>query len=487
MSSPLESLKKNKKVPLNSLGRLNNNAPYRKSSCNPDALLNNTLQNHAEHTRSDKDNNRSGKHFQAPSDMELLSSMAGRLAQTEQQLRLCTREIIDKDKKIRILEEKVQLLEKARGYGSETVHDLERKCKSLQEQVHDMEEFLADYGMIWVGPDNIPSGGAVDEFDVEPPSDTRQASRNTPGLWNPEFSVASKSFEVDFNLVVKNVNELNMLSGGDSAVISRTRGGATLKVRDPVPLTLYANGILMFSGPFRPYSDNTTQRCVQDIMDGYFPSELQTRYPDGVPIKVIDKREVVFNDRRTEILFPGSGQLLDSDKQTPSRYDSKTKIHTLDEMTQNPDSKVSVDKFLQNLPPSVIRNGKIIDVRSGIADSLKSSSESLGENQVSLIDTPVVQEIKARAQSGGERPLSGHQVTTLRIKSEKGDQTYILKLKFTDTIASVRKYINKVRPDLCNHYYIKTSFPNKVHDNHTLTLEQAGLVPNATLHILVRG
>ena len=32
-----------------------------------------------------------------------------------------------------------------------------------------------------------------------------------------------------------------------------------LQVRDPVPLCLYANGILMFGGPFRPYSDPVTQ------------------------------------------------------------------------------------------------------------------------------------------------------------------------------------------------------------------------------------
>ena len=31
------------------------------------------------------------------------------------------------------------------------------------------------------------------------------------------------------------------------------------QVRDPVPLCLYANGILMFGGPFRPYSDPVTQ------------------------------------------------------------------------------------------------------------------------------------------------------------------------------------------------------------------------------------
>ena len=55
---------------------------------------------------------------------------------------------------------------------------------------------------------------------------------------------------------------------------------------DPIPLTLYANGIIMFHGPFRPFSDQTTQMCIRDLMDGYFPSELQTRYPDGVPIAV---------------------------------------------------------------------------------------------------------------------------------------------------------------------------------------------------------
>lgn len=28
------------------------------------------------------------------------------------------------------------------------------------------------------------------------------------------------------------------------------------------------------------------QQCMQDLMDGYFPSELQERFPDGVPLEV---------------------------------------------------------------------------------------------------------------------------------------------------------------------------------------------------------
>jgi hypothetical protein len=56
---------------------------------------------------------------------------------------------------------------------------------------------------------------------------------------------------------------------------------------DPINFILYANGIVLFHGPFRPFSDPATFNVVRDILDGYFPSELQDRYPDGVPFKVM--------------------------------------------------------------------------------------------------------------------------------------------------------------------------------------------------------
>ena len=45
----------------------------------------------------------------------------------------------------------------------------------------------------------------------------------------------------------------------------------------------------MFDGPFRPLSDPMTQHCLYDIMEGYFPSELQATFPDGVPFKVSEQ------------------------------------------------------------------------------------------------------------------------------------------------------------------------------------------------------
>lgn len=57
-----------------------------------------------------------------------------------------------------------------------------------------------------------------------------------------------------------------------------------------MPLALYANGFLMYNGPFRPYTDGTAQMCMRDLMDGYFPWELRQRYPDGIPFAVRDLR-----------------------------------------------------------------------------------------------------------------------------------------------------------------------------------------------------
>ena len=63
-----------------------------------------------------------------------------------------------------------------------------------------------------------------------------------------------------------------------------------MQAPEPVPLTLYKNGFLMFSGPFRPYSDPTAQMCMRDLMDGYFPWELRERFPNGIPFALRDQR-----------------------------------------------------------------------------------------------------------------------------------------------------------------------------------------------------
>lgn len=51
-------------------------------------------------------------------------------------------------------------------------------------------------------------------------------------------------------------------------------------------LQFYKNGMTVQGGSLRSYNDPTTSAFIRDILDGYFPSELQQEYPDGVPFMV---------------------------------------------------------------------------------------------------------------------------------------------------------------------------------------------------------
>uniref|UniRef100_A0A803THX8 UBX domain-containing protein 11 n=1 Tax=Anolis carolinensis TaxID=28377 RepID=A0A803THX8_ANOCA len=140
-----------------------------------------------------------------------------------------------------------------------------------------LQRFLNDYGLIWVGE------GPDSSDELEPLIEERVYSRKN--TWTPEDNILSGT-PINLDLIFENLKDLNILAGEGESKVEHTTGGARLKQRRAIPLTFYQNGIVMFNGPFRPYEEPSTQRCLRDIMDGYFPSELQRRYPDGVPFQV---------------------------------------------------------------------------------------------------------------------------------------------------------------------------------------------------------
>lgn len=149
------------------------------------------------------------------------------------------------------------------------------------------------------------------------------------------------------------------------------------QVLEPVPLTLYNNGLSLYAGPFRPYSDHSTQQLIGDLTDGYFPSELQHRYPDGVPLKINDQRDVLFKQKAALGGFPGSGHHLGGDK-GPSRLlpagsqlRTSPKPRALRETSELVGQRqMSLDQFLAKLPQSVVKGGRVLDIRAGIKDTL---------------------------------------------------------------------------------------------------------------------
>lgn len=72
-----------------------------------------------------------------------------------------------------------------------------------------------------------------------------------------------------------------------------------------------------------------------------------------------------------------------------------------------------------------------------------------------------------------------------QIKREDGLKTYVLKLPYWATIQDVRSALDKHRVGVEGtlHYELRSTFPPRTYDDLQQTLEDAGLVPNATLFL----
>ncbi|XP_008292359.1 UBX domain-containing protein 11 [Stegastes partitus] len=381
----------------------------------------------------------------APSDFELMTTMAQRVIELEKMVTSQTQIIEHKDKRISALEEMLRVQEESGttcgGHGRE---DVERRCRELQNQVDEMENFLSDYGLIWVG----------DQEATDSVEDTS----------------AGSSFRMNFDLVLQRIKDLNIVAGEGESFVQTTATGAQLAKKDPVQLRLYGNGIVMFDGPFRSYQEYSTQQCMQDLMDGYFPSELQERFPDGVPFEVHDRRDEEFVSRLPWEAFPGEGQAVCGRKAEPAG-------------SQLPGKKMTTDQFLNKLPKLVVKAGRVIDIRDPLRAILQGSSPDAQSSSLILIDTPALQAMTERTQTfNAVQPPSAHDVITLKMRSEDGNHTYAVKMCSSETVGQLRTYLDKHRRGAgLPGYDIISVHPQRCYDDDGQTLRSCGLTTNANL------
>ncbi|XP_069478947.1 UBX domain-containing protein 11 isoform X2 [Ambystoma mexicanum] len=476
MSSPGASLGRVRRAPLPGLPSPGRVVPFKAGAYTDEALLLNDVllpryKVPGEATSTQEYDTKRSVMGGAPNDLELMATMMHKLGLLEQRVKSQAQELHQKDRTISTLEEKINILKKQAKEGSSEpsrVLELEKRCLELQNRVWEMEGFLNDYGMVWVGDKETESNGESAEGEMP-----EQKAQQPQGLWKPGHSTPS-SFLVDFDVILENVKDLNALAGEGEARIEHTEGGARLRQPDPIPLTLYQNGIILFRGPFRSYQEPSTQRCVQDIMDGYFPSELQSRFPDGIPFQVTDRRTVTFRETQRWDTFPGQGQVVGGPL---SGGDS-----TL-ETSEAPGPKLSLDQFLNKLPRAVVKGGQVLDIRGPIQEHLQGSGRTK-DSAVILVETPALTALQERLKVEPQnRPPSAQNLTTLRVKSERGDQTYIMKMLFTETIEDLRTHLAAHRGPETSSYDIISTFPQQVYHDGTKTLKECGLIPNATLHL----
>ncbi|XP_039710838.1 UBX domain-containing protein 11 isoform X3 [Pteropus medius] len=405
-------------------------------------------------------------------DSELVATMARKVRDLERQVKAQADEMLCKDRKIRALEELVETLQEQEDQMSpQQQKELETMCAQLQRQVGEMERFLSDYGLQWVGE-------PMDQEDSEDHTDSEGSKRDwmtVKKFWKPGDSLVPP--EVDFDRLLASLKDLSELVDSDTQVTPMP-SGARLCALEPIPLKLYRNGIMMFDGPFRPFHDPSTQRCLRDILDGFFPLELQRLYPDGVPFKVSDLRNQVYPETGLDP-FPGEGRVV-----------GRQRIRKLSVAVEYPGSnalpagsRMTPEKFLNRLPKFVIRKGEVIDIRGPIRDTLQNCCPWPARIQEIVVETPALAAERERSQESPESPSPP--LSMLRIKSENGEQAFLLMMRPEDTVGDVRALLAQARAVDANTFEIFSTFPPTVYDD-ALTLQAAGLVPNAALLLRAR-
>ncbi|KAG5178642.1 hypothetical protein JKP88DRAFT_158683, partial [Tribonema minus] len=172
-------------------------------------------------------------------------------------------------------------LDAATGGNAAPLLAAERENQRLRRQVEEMETFLNDYGLKWVG---TSSGGGGDA--PPPPIDT---DRDVLLPWTEGAATVP---QLDLDLLIARIHDLNTIileERGGGVVRSGRR--ARLSRPDTVALSIYADGLSLGGegSCLRRYDAVDTQAFIRDVLDGFFPSELRRRYPDGFLTEVQDR------------------------------------------------------------------------------------------------------------------------------------------------------------------------------------------------------
>ena len=92
-----------------------------------------------------------------------------------------------------------------------------------------------------------------------------------------------------------------------------------------------------------------------------------------------------------------------------------------------------------------------------------------------------LRQVSPRPQSALTPPGPHDQVTTLRVRLDAGERPLLLKMRFADTVGDLAMVVARHLNVSADDFELRTAFPNRAYADVSETLEEAGLVPNATL------
>ena len=180
---------------------------------------------------SQRSQNRSGSKGRAPVDSDLMTSMTKRLTQLEGLNKSLRLEVKEKHLQINTLTLENEKLRLASDKNSvKEISEIIQERDKYRMQVKQMEKFLADYGLKWVGDDGTPPvPGSSNKHEGE--FDSKAINRDL-GHQGPMYR-NNLPKEIDTEVLTRRIEELNFIAEKER-IVSNAYGMKEFKKLDPV-------------------------------------------------------------------------------------------------------------------------------------------------------------------------------------------------------------------------------------------------------------
>jgi len=414
------------------------------------------------------------------SDEDLLLSMTKRLNIVEQDLKDSNIKLMKKEEEIKLLNKRIKELEKEKE-RKKNVEDTKicDNCIKMNKIIEHQSEYITKLYNFMKENGILISKSAVDEksqdeinkklknleYELNKLNTENEEENNENENYSYDKSLLPKT--IDIKVLARRIDEMNAIiyeEQGNNAEFESEDGKIfKLKHKKEILISFYKNGLIIEGYQFFPYESETSQKIIQDIIDGYSPYILHERYPHGVLMKVENHVKSLYEPNKIENI--------------PNKN-----IKNLNDPGEQ--KYLSPKEFVNIFPNKIIKNGNILNIKEDMENILNINDKisEKEENEFDLYDKE-------------NKEIKNENLCKLKIKVVTIDKIINVNIPKNNHINElfdfIKKYVNnnlkKISSTLkinniCDYGFIMT-FPFKIllYDktvNKENTLEKCGLYPS---------
>ena len=409
-------------------------------------------------------------------DEDLLLSMTKRLNIVEQNLKEANLKLKKKEEEIIKLNIKIKELEKIKKEKEkENLNITCENCIQLNKIIEQQNEYITKLYNFMKENGILISKSIVDPKSQEVINKKLKDLQNELNELNLENEYENNEYDksllpktIDIKVLERRIDEMNAIiyeEQGNNAQFESEDGKIfKLKQKKEILISFYKNGLIIEGYQFFPYESETSQKIIQDIIDGYSPYILHDRYPHGVLMKIENHVKILYEPNINKNIK----NLNDPGEQT----------------------YMSPKEFVNIFPNKIIKNGNILNIKEDMEKIL-----NINKDESNNKDNSKNEENEFNLYDEKNKEIKDEDLCKLKIKVVTVDKIINIKIPknkhINELFDFVKKYVNdnlkKISSTLkinnINDYGFIMTFPFKIlfydkNKNKENTLDKCGLYPS---------